>query len=127
MGARGIAARLAAEGAGVVIADVQPDALAATAAELGVVGLPVDVSDPASVSALAAAVLERFGTVHVVCNNAGVGPMAPIADLTLDDWHWVLGVNLWGVIHGVKVFTPLMLAQNVECHIVNTASAGGSS
>jgi NAD(P)-dependent dehydrogenase (short-subunit alcohol dehydrogenase family) len=122
---KGIAARLAADGAQVVIADIQQDALAATAAELGVTGIPVDVSSAASVASLASAVVERYGTVHVVCNNAGIGPLAPVKDLTLDDWQWMIGVNLWGVIHGVTTFLPILSANRDGGHIVNTASMAG--
>jgi NAD(P)-dependent dehydrogenase (short-subunit alcohol dehydrogenase family) len=122
---KGIAAALAAEGARVIIADIQPDALAATAAELGVVGIEADVSDSASVVRLARAAVERYGTVHVVCNNAGIGPLAPVKDLTLDDWRWMLGVNLWGVIHGVHAFLPILSANPDGGHIVNTASMAG--
>jgi NAD(P)-dependent dehydrogenase (short-subunit alcohol dehydrogenase family) len=122
---KGIATRLAAEGAQVIIADIQRDALDATAAELGVTGVRVDVSDAASVAALARAVVDMFGTVHVVCNNAGIGPAAPIADLTLDDWHWILGVNLWGVINGVHAFLPILKRNPDGGHIVNTASMAG--
>jgi len=122
---KGIATRLVAEGARVVIADIQPDALAATAAELGADGIPTDVSDPASVDALARAVLDQYGAVHVVCNNAGIGPLAPVADLTLDDWRWMLGVNLWGVIHGIHTFLPILKRNREGGHIVNTASMAG--
>ena len=122
---KGIATWLVAEGARVVIADIQPDALAATAAELGADGIPTDVSDPASVDALARAVLDQYGAVHVVCNNAGIGPLAPVADLTLDDWRWMLGVNLWGVIHGIHTFLPILKRNREGGHIVNTASMAG--
>jgi NAD(P)-dependent dehydrogenase (short-subunit alcohol dehydrogenase family) len=122
---KGIATQLVAEGAHVVIADIQPDALAATAAELGAIGIQTDVSDPASVDALARAVLDQYGTVHVVCNNAGIGPLAPVADLTLDDWRWMLGVNLWGVIHGIHTFLPILKHNREGGHIVNTASMAG--
>ncbi len=122
---KGIATQLAAEGARVVIADIQRDALAATAAELGVPGVPVDVSDAGSVEALARTVLAEYGTVHVICNNAGIGPLAPVADLTLDDWRWMIGVNLWGVIHGVHTFLPILKANTDGGHIVNTASMAG--
>lgn len=122
---KGIAAQLAAEGARVVIADVQRDAMEAAAAEIGAVGVQTDVSDPSSVDALAAAVLDRYGAVHVVCNNAGIGPLAPVADLTLDDWRWMIGVNLWGVIHGVHTFLPLLKRNRDGGHIVNTASMAG--
>ncbi len=122
---KGIAAALAAEGAQVVIADIQRDAMEAAAAEIGAAGVLTDVSDPASVDALAAAVLDRYGAVHVVCNNAGIGPLAPVADLTLDDWRWMLGVNLWGVIHGVHTFLPVLKQNRDGGHIVNTASMAG--
>jgi NAD(P)-dependent dehydrogenase (short-subunit alcohol dehydrogenase family) len=122
---KGIATQLVAEGAKVVIADVQRDAMEAAAAEIGAVGVLTDVSDPASVDALAAAVLDRYGAVHVVCNNAGIGPLAPVADLTLDDWRWMIGVNLWGVIHGVHTFLPILKQNRDGGHIVNTASMAG--
>jgi len=122
---KGIATRLVAEGARVVIADIQRDAMEATAAEIGAAGVQTDVSDPASVDALARAVLDRYGAVHVVCNNAGIGPLAPVADLTLDDWRWMLGVNLWGVIHGVTTFLPVLKQNREGGHIVNTASMAG--
>jgi NAD(P)-dependent dehydrogenase (short-subunit alcohol dehydrogenase family) len=122
---KGIAAQLVAEGARVIIADVQRDAMEATAAEIGATGVLTDVSDPASVDALAAAVLDRYGAVHVICNNAGIGPLAPVADLTLDDWRWMLGVNLWGVIHGVHTFLPVLKRNRDGGHIVNTASMAG--
>jgi NAD(P)-dependent dehydrogenase (short-subunit alcohol dehydrogenase family) len=122
---KGIAASLAAEGARVIIADIQREALDVAAAELGVDGVPTDVSDSDSVERLARTVVEKYGTVHVVCNNAGIGPLAPVKDLTLDDWRWMLGVNLWGVIHGVHTFLPLLSGNPDGGHIVNTASMAG--
>ncbi|HEY6494762.1 MAG TPA: SDR family NAD(P)-dependent oxidoreductase [Trebonia sp.] len=122
---KGIATRLIAEGAQVIIADIQRDAMEAAAEELGAVGIQTDVSDPASVDALALAALDRYGAVHVVCNNAGIGPLAPVADLTLDDWRWMIGVNLWGVIHGVHTFLPILKRNREGGHIVNTASMAG--
>lgn len=122
---KGIATRLVAEGARVVIADIQRDAMETAAAEIGAAGVLTDVSDPASVDALAAAVLDRYGAVHVICNNAGIGPLAPVADLTLDDWRWMIGVNLWGVIHGVHTFLPILKRNRDGGHIVNTASMAG--
>lgn len=119
---RGIAEALIAEGARVVIADIDDAALAATAGETGATAVRCDVSDAASVTALAASTVERFGHVEIVVNNAGVGPMAPIADLTLADWRWMLDINLWGVIHGVHAFLPLLLANPRPGHILNTAS-----
>src|SRR5262245_26974242 len=122
---RAMAARFVAEGMDVVIADIEKPVLDATAGELGIVGVHVDVSDAAAVQALADEVVDRFGVVHVVCNNAGVGGGGRFRDLTLDDWRWVLGVNLWGVIHGVQSFLPLLLANPEGGHIVNTASMAG--
>jgi NAD(P)-dependent dehydrogenase (short-subunit alcohol dehydrogenase family) len=122
---KGIATQLIAEGAQVIIADIQRDAMEAAAAELGADGIQTDVSDPASVDALARTVLDRYGAVHVVCNNAGIGPLAPVADLTLDDWRWMIGVNLWGVIHGVHTFLPVLKRNREGGHIVNTASMAG--
>ena len=119
---RGIAEALIEEGATVVIADVQPDALAATAAEIGATGIRVDVTDPASVEALAAEVLERFGSIGIVVNNAGVGPLARLTELTLADWKFMIDVNLWGVIHGVTTFVPILRANPDGGHIVNTGS-----
>ncbi len=127
-----IGARL---GMRLVLADVQQEALAATAAELEaqgaqVLAMPCDVRKGEQVEALAQAAMVRFGAVHLVFNNAGVGAGGLVWESTQADWEWVLGVNLWGVIHGVRVFTPLMLAcakddPDFEGHIVNTASMAG--
>ncbi len=122
---KGIAAKLRAEGMRVVIADIEQDVLRETAAAIDAVGVPVDVSDLESVQGLAKEATARFGTVHVVCNNAGIGPLAQIADLTMDDWHWMIGVNLYGVIHGVQTFLPILRANPDGGHIVNTASMAG--
>lgn len=122
---KGTALRLTEAGMRVVIADIQEDALYAAARELGATPVHTDVSDLASVEELAKRAVAEFGTVHVVCNNAGVGPMAPVRDLTIDDWHWVLGVNLYGVIHGVQTFLPILEANADGGHIVNTASMAG--
>jgi NAD(P)-dependent dehydrogenase (short-subunit alcohol dehydrogenase family) len=129
-------ARIAArEGMNVVMADVQADALDAAAAEirgLGAAVLPfrLDVSKAAEVEALAAATLARLGVPHLVFNNAGVGHGGLIWEHSAKDWEWVIGVNVMGVAHGVRVFTPLMLAAarsdpDYEGHIVNTASMAG--
>ena len=130
------ASRIAArEGMNVVMADVQPDALERAAAEIAATGaavLPVrlDVSKAAEVEALGAATLQRFGAPSFVFNNAGVGSGGLIWENTLADWEWVLGVNLMGVVHGIRVFTPMMLEAarkdpGFEGHIVNTASMAG--
>jgi NAD(P)-dependent dehydrogenase (short-subunit alcohol dehydrogenase family) len=122
---KGIATQLAAEGMRVVIADIERDALDKTAGEIGATGVPVDVSDARSVEALARAAQDLYGTVHVVCNNAGVGPTGLIADLTIEDWHWLIGVNLYGIIHGVQTFLPILEANPEGGHIVNTSSMAG--
>jgi NAD(P)-dependent dehydrogenase (short-subunit alcohol dehydrogenase family) len=124
MGA-GIARQLRSAGMHVVIADIEERALREMAAQIGAVGIRTDVSHFASVQALADRVRHQFGTVHVLCNNAGIGPMAKLADLTLEDWRWMIGVNLWGVIHGVTAFLPMLRANPDGGHIVNTASVGG--
>jgi NAD(P)-dependent dehydrogenase (short-subunit alcohol dehydrogenase family) len=127
-----IGARL---GMRLVLADVQQDALDQVAAEMTAQGAQVlalrcDVRKAEDVQALADATMARFGAVHLLFNNAGVGAGGLIWENTQADWEWVLGVNLWGVIHGVRIFTPLMLktAENepgYEGHIVNTASMAG--
>ena len=121
--------RFATSGMHVVLADVDEGALLAAAERItgrGVEALTVrtDVSDEASVQALAAAAVERFGAVHVVCNNAGVMSSADPWFGPLSAWTWLMGVNLWGVIHGVRAFLPVLAAQ-AEGHIVNTASIAG--
>lgn len=127
---RGIAERCANEGMKLVIADVDEANLAKAESELTALGATVlsvktDVSKRDDVERLAQKTLDAFGQVHLLVNNAGVGAGGSAWEATWNDWEWVMGVNLWGVIHGVKVFTPLMLAQNTECHIVNTSSAAG--
>lgn len=126
---RAFADRFGAAGCKVVIADIEEPAINASVAELEaagveVMGIRTDVSDGASMDALGAAVDERFGAAHVVCLNAGVGAGGPMGEVTAADWEWVLGVNLWGVIHGIRVFLPALEAQN-EGHVVITASVAG--
>ena len=128
---RGMAQSFVAAGMKVVLSDVEPAPLAATCKELQALGADVhavvtDVSKPDHVSALAQQSLSRYGAVHVLCNNAGVGTEArPSWSASLDDWNWVLGVNLMGVIHGIRSFIPIMIEQGGEAHIVNTASLAG--
>ena len=127
---RGIAERCVREGMKTVLADIDDAELAKAESELKtlggtVLGVRMDVSKRADVELLARRALDAFGQVHLLFNNAGVGAGGSAWEATWYDWEWVIGVNLWGVIHGVKVFTPLMLAQNQECHMVNTASAAG--
>jgi NAD(P)-dependent dehydrogenase (short-subunit alcohol dehydrogenase family) len=129
-------ARIGAErGMKLVLADVQQDALDRAKTELEAQGAQVlamvcDVRKAEHVQALADATMARFGAVHLVFNNAGVGSGGLVWENTQADWEWVLGVNLWGVIHGVRIFTPLMLEcakkePGYEGHIVNTASMAG--
>jgi NAD(P)-dependent dehydrogenase (short-subunit alcohol dehydrogenase family) len=125
---RAMAERFAAAGMRVVLADVEDTALVSAVDELAatgatVIGVRADVSVAADVDAVRDRALDEFGAVHVVCNNAGVGG-GGIVDAPLALWDWVLGVNLFGVIHGVHTFLPLLLEQD-EGHIVNTASLAG--
>jgi NAD(P)-dependent dehydrogenase (short-subunit alcohol dehydrogenase family) len=127
---RALAERAARERMKVVLADVEEPALAQAARELEAAGAEVravrtDVSKAEEVEALARAAFDAFGAVHLLCNNAGVGGGTTVWDSSLADWQWVLGVNLWGVIHGVHAFVPLMLRQGDEGHVVNTASVAG--
>jgi NAD(P)-dependent dehydrogenase (short-subunit alcohol dehydrogenase family) len=122
---KGIAEALKNEGVELVIADIEDSALQRTAKELGATGIQTDVSSAESVGALATEVVERFGTAHVLVNNAGIGPMGRIDDLTLDDWKWMVGVNLWGVIHGIHAFLPILKGNEEGGHIVNTSSMAG--
>jgi NAD(P)-dependent dehydrogenase (short-subunit alcohol dehydrogenase family) len=114
-----------------VLADVEREALAVTGAEMrargaSTLGVQADVSKAEEVERLARKTVDRFGTVHLLFNNAGVGIIGPsVWETTGADWEWVLGVNLWGVVHGLRVFVPIMLEQATEGHIVNTASAAG--
>jgi len=125
----GLASAFAAEGMKVVVGDIEEPALDDAVAKLEasgaeVLGLRTDVSDDASVAALAAAAVDRFGAIHVACNNAGVGGGGLSWEAPLSTWEWVLGVNMWGVIHGIRAFVPILMQQD-EAHIVNTASIAG--
>ena len=127
---RAMAERFASAGMSIVLADVEPGVLAKAEAEMKaagakVIGVRTDVSRAAEVEALAQETLAAFGAVHLVANNAGVAPLGNAWENSVADWEWTLGVNLWGVIHGVRVFTPILLAQGGEAHIVNTASVSG--
>jgi NAD(P)-dependent dehydrogenase (short-subunit alcohol dehydrogenase family) len=125
-----IAQRLGAEGMRVVIADVEADALDRAARELAAAGIATlavktDVSNAEQVEALAQRASDAFGAIHLVCNNAGVFAGGNSWEVPLADWAWTLGVNLWGVIHGVRSFVPRLLAHGEEAHLVNTASMAG--
>ena len=121
--------RLGADGMKVMMADVDEPRLTTAAQNLAAEGLQAasvvtDVSDAESVDALARATLDRFGAVHVVCNNAGVSHGGPVWQIPLPTWNWTVGVNLFGVVHGIRSFVPQLIAQQ-EGHIVNTASMAG--
>lgn len=114
----------------VMLADIETDALAAAVKSLHNVGPDVrgvvcDVADPASVDRAARAAIEAFGTVHVICNNAGVAAAGGIDNISLDNWRWVLDVNLMGVLHGIRAFLPHIRGHGEGGHIVNTASMAG--
>jgi NAD(P)-dependent dehydrogenase (short-subunit alcohol dehydrogenase family) len=124
-----VSRRLGAAGMRVMMADVDEPTLAAAAASLKADGIDAatavtDVSDPGSVDALAQVTLSRFGAVHVVCNNAGVTRGGKSWEVPLATWHWVVGVNMFGIVHGIRSFVPHLIAQG-EGHIVNTASMAG--
>lgn len=124
-----LAQQLAARGAHLVLVDVEVDALdravaALTSSGAEVLGVRADVAERQEIEAVAAQTMERFGALHLAVNNAGVAVGGPSWTLTEDDWRWVLGVDLWGVIHGVSVFTPLIVASGGG-HVVNTASMAG--
>lgn len=128
---RALGERFAAEGSKVVLADIEAGALARTVEELArtgeVTGVRTDVTDPASVEALAEEVYAEHGAVHVLVNNAGVGaPSAKVWETTPNDWRWVHSVNVFGVAHGVQAFVPRMLAGGEPGHIVNTSSGDGA-
>ena len=127
---RALAEAFAAAGSAVVVADLDGAEAEVVASGTGAKGgeaiaVTVDVSDATAVDRLAAATLDRFGRVDVLCNNAGVSTFNLLRDQTLDDWRWVFSVNLWGVVHGLQSFLPIMREQGTPAHIVNTASIAG--
>jgi NAD(P)-dependent dehydrogenase (short-subunit alcohol dehydrogenase family) len=127
---RAMAARFAREGMTIVLADLLAEPLEQAAAALRstgatVLAVPTDVSKPESVDALAARTFDAYGAVHLIANNAGVAPLGAAWESTVADWQWALGVNLWGVVNGVRAFVPRMLAQGSEGHVVNVASVAG--
>jgi NAD(P)-dependent dehydrogenase (short-subunit alcohol dehydrogenase family) len=126
----GIARACAAQGMNVVLADIELDAAKRVAEELVAAGasahaVRTDVSRAEEVEALADESFERFGAVHLLCNNAGVAQGGAIHELRPEDWQWTLGVNLYGVIHGCRAFVRRWLERGAEAHVVNTASVGG--
>lgn len=127
---RAIAEKCVRSGMLVVLADIDKAALNQAAATLTAQGATVlavetDVSKRSDVEDLARLAFGTFGQVHLLFNNAGVAAGGAAWEATWNDWEWVIGVNLWGVLHGIKVFAPLMQEQNTECHIVNTSSGAG--
>jgi len=128
---RGMAETFVAAGMKVVLSDIETPVLEATANSLRTAGADVhavvtDVSKPDQVDDLARQTLSKYGAVHVLCNNAGVFVGGGTSwTSSLDDWHWILGVNLMGVVHGIRSFLPIMIEQDTLAHIVNTASLGG--
>jgi NAD(P)-dependent dehydrogenase (short-subunit alcohol dehydrogenase family) len=124
---RSLARRLAEEGMRVVLADVEEEALFTAVGELGgdVVGMAADVTSFEDVEALASMAFATFGAVDVLCNNAGVFQGGLLWDCSDADFEWTLGVNLWGILHGIRAFVPRMLAAGTEGHVVNTISMAG--
>lgn len=130
-GASGIGLSMAeafgSKGARIVLGDIEQGALGRAVEHLSgrgveAIGVVADVAQYDQVQALADAALQRFGKVHIVCNNAGVSITGPTWAMSLDDWRWVYDVNVWGVVHGMKAFVPILLRQGEGGHVVNTAS-----
>ena len=122
---RGLAKRCAGAGMKLVLAGYNREPLEITASELAsteTICVPADVSKLAGVQALADAAIDRFGQVHLLCNNAGVGPFGALGEISMEDWRWIVGVNFWGVVHGCRVFAP-QLRRAGAGGIVNVASA----
>ncbi|MCX2981940.1 SDR family NAD(P)-dependent oxidoreductase [Halieaceae bacterium IMCC14734] len=120
----------AEQGMQLVLADIETDALEKRVTELrsqgaAVLGVVTDVGDDASVAALASAAAETYGNVHLLCNNAGVYTGGLLWEQTEADFEWVMRVNQWGIIHGIRHFVPAMIEHGQDCHIVNTASMAG--
>ena len=135
---RAFAERFAREGMRVVLADVEEEALATavtelSAAEFDVLGVPTDVAKLEAVESLARQTLDRYSKVHILCNNAVVagdidfvgGRGRRLWEHSMKDWQWTFGVNVWGVVYGIRTFVPIMLEQDEEVHVVNTASMAG--
>ena len=128
---RGLTERALAEGMHVVMADIEAAVLAEVSAELQattnnkVLPIVTDVSSEAALKNVLDETMANFDAVHLLFNNAGVGGGGNAWTATQKDWDWVMGVNLWSVIHGLRIFVPQMIAQNEPCHIVNTASVAG--
>ncbi len=127
---RGLAFKCCKEGMKVVVADIDTEMLKKTENDLEksggtVLAVKADVSKYNDIENLKEKTLDVFGGVHLLFNNAGVSDTNYLWDHTLEDWKWIMGVNLWGVIHGIKAFVPVMIKQDIQCHIVNTSSLAG--
>lgn len=127
---RAMAYRFAEAGMRIVIADIEAKTIEETLdffrmQSFEAVGEVCDVSQPGDVENLAQATMDHFGSVDILCNNAGVSASGRAWEHTKEEWEWAIGVNVWGVINGIRTFTPLMLDQNTEGHIINTASVAG--
>ena len=127
---RGLAEKAVHEGMFVVLADIEKNALEQTAGDLkylggNVLAIQTDVSKESDLQKLAKKTIEKYGVVHLLFNNAGVEVRGTVWEQTLNDWHWIINVNLWSVINGIRIFVPIMLKQQTDCHIINTASAAG--
>jgi|TARA_B100002003_G_scaffold248834_1_gene283550 NADP-dependent 3-hydroxy acid dehydrogenase YdfG len=128
---KAIAERCCAKGMKVVIADIEKDGLEGTEEELkakhgaAVTSVVTDVSNREDIETLARRTVDTYGAVHLLCNNAGIAAAGSILQSSIEDYRWVLDVNLWGVIYGMTTFLPMMLEQNDRCHIVNTSSGAG--
>ena len=124
-----LAERFAAEGMRIVMADVDQARVEEVASRLAkgadVLAVRVDVSSYDEVERLAARTAAQFGAVHLLCNNAGVQMLGPAWELELEEWRWMVDINLWGVIHGIRAFVPAMVEHGARGHVVNTASVGG--
>ena len=127
---RALAKAAARHGMTVVVVGIEEPAMHETAAEIiaaggSAVGIAADVSDAASMQRLADRAFDECGGVHLLCNNAGVFSGGLLWERSIVDWEWTMGVNLYGIVHAIRSFVPRMLAQDTDCHIVNTASMGG--
>jgi NAD(P)-dependent dehydrogenase (short-subunit alcohol dehydrogenase family) len=127
---RCLALEFARRGCSVALADIEQSSLESAEQEVRACGAPalshrVDVSNRTAMHAMADAVFEKFGAVHILCNNAGVAVGGPLESARYEDWQWLMAVNVWGVVHGLDAFLPRMIAQQSGGHIVNTASMAG--
>ena len=125
-----MAKRFGTEGMKIVLADIEEEPLQIATSELkkmgiDALGIPCDVSKGEDVERVAQQTIEHYKSIHIVCNNAGVAPSGIIWEHSTKDWEWAMGPNVWGVIHGIRVFTPILLSQKEEGHIINTASVAG--